>query len=69
MPAHNVNTCALADVVKAAKEMLLVKKLHGIETRDEDGVDLSTSIFMLERVLREAKPEPLRVILPDERDH
>jgi hypothetical protein len=69
MPAHNVNTAALSQVVDAARrfeELSVSLNLAPIDTED---ASLSTSIWMMEQVLETADGNAAAVILVDGRKH
>ncbi len=56
MPAHNVNTAALAQVVDAARRFEQLTEALNLAPVDDEDSSLSTSVLMMEKVLEVADP-------------
>ena len=56
MPAHNVNTAALAQVVDAARRFEFLTNALKLAPVDDEDSSLQTSIHLMERVLDVADP-------------
>jgi len=69
MPAHNVNTAALDQVVEAARRFEALSEALNLAPVDDEDSALSTSIEMMERVLETADGNAAHVILVDGREH
>ena len=69
MPAHNVNTAALDQVVEAARRFEALSDALNLAPVDDEDSSLSTSIWMMEQVLESADGNAEAVILVDGRKH
>ena len=56
MPAHNVNTAALEQVVDAARRFEQLTEALNLAPVDDEDSSLSTSVLMMEKVLEVADP-------------
>ena len=56
MPAHNVNTAALEQVVDAARRFEQLTEALNLAPVDSSASSLSTSVLMMEKVLEIADP-------------
>ena len=56
MPAHNVNTAALEQVVDAARRFEQLTETLNLAPVDDEDSSLSTSVLMMEKVLEIADP-------------
>jgi hypothetical protein len=56
MPAHNVNTAALEQVVDAARRFESLTNALKLAPVDDENSTLQTSIYMMEKVLEVADP-------------
>ena len=56
MPAHNVNTAALEQVVDAARRFEQLTEALNLAPVDDEDSSLSTSVLMMEKVLEIADP-------------
>ena len=69
MPAHNVNTAALAQVVDAARRFEFLTNALKLAPVDDEDSSLQTSIHMMEKVLDVADGNADTVSLKDGRVH
>ena len=69
MPAHNVNTAALEQVVEAARRFESLAEALNLSPLDNEFCDLSTSLLMMDRVLVDADPNGATIFLEDGRSH
>jgi len=69
MPAHNVNTAALDQVVEAARRFEALSDALNLAPVDNEDSNLSTSIWMMEQVLEVADGSGETVELPHGRKH
>jgi predicted nucleic acid-binding protein len=69
MPAHNVNTAALEQVVEAARRFETLAETLNLSPVDNEDFALTTSIWMMERVLEVADGNAVTVALEDGRAH
>jgi len=69
MPAHNVNTAALDQVVDAARRFEALSEALNLAPLDTEDSTLSTSIWMMEQVLEAADGNAATVELPHGRKH
>ena len=69
MPAHNVNTAALEQVVEAARRFESLAEALNLEPVDNEFSDLSTSLLMMDKVLEVADGNGTTIFLEDGRDH
>jgi hypothetical protein len=69
MPAHNVNTAALDQVVEAARRFEALSEALNLAPVDHEDSSLSTSIWMIEQVLESADSSGETVELPNGRKH
>jgi hypothetical protein len=69
MPAHNVNTAALDQVVEAARRFESLCDALNLAPVDDEDSGLSTSIWMMEQVLENADGNADTVSLPNGRKH
>ena len=69
MPAHNVNTAALEQVVEAARRFETLAETLNLAPVDNEDLQLSTSLLMMDRVLVDADPNGATIFLEDGRSH
>ena len=69
MPAHNVNTAALEQVVEAARRFETLAETLNLAPMDNEFCDLSTSLLMMDKVLKAADGNGTTIFLEDGRDH
>ena len=69
MPAHNVNTAALQQVVEAARRFESLAEALNLSPMDNEFCDLSTSLLMMDKVLKVADGNGTTIFLEDGRDH
>ena len=69
MPAHNVNTAALDQVVEAARRFEALSDALNLAPVDDEDSSLSTSLWMIEQVLEHADGNGETVELPHGRKH
>ena len=69
MPAHNVNTAALEQVVEAARRFETLAETLNLAPVDNEDLQLSTSLLMMDRVLVDADPNGGTIFLEDGRSH
>ena len=69
MPAHNVNTAALEQVVEAAKRFETLAETLNLAPVDNEDFQLSTSLIMMDMVLADADPNGATIFLEDGRSH
>ena len=69
MPAHNVNTAALDQVVEAARRFEALSDALNLAPVDDADSSLYASIWMMEQVLEVADGSGETVELPDGRQH
>ena len=69
MPAHNVNTAALAQVVDAARRFEQLTEALNLAPVDSSASSLSTSVLMMEQVLKVADGNADTVTLENGRVH
>jgi hypothetical protein len=69
MPAHNVNTAALEQVVDAARRFEQLTKALNLAPVDSSASSLSTSVLMMEQVLKVADGNADTVTLENGRKH
>jgi len=69
MPAHNVNTAALDQVVEAARRFEALSEALNLAPVDDEDSSLSTSIWIMEQVLEVADGNAETVELPHGRKH
>lgn len=69
MPAHNVNTAALEQVVEAARRFETLAETLNLAPVDNEDFELSTSLLMMDRVLVDADPNGATIFLEDGRSH
>ena len=69
MPAHNVNTAALDQVVEAARRFEALSEALNLAPVDDEDSSLSTSIWIMEQVLEVADGNAETVELLDGRKH
>ena len=69
MPAHNVNTAALDQVVEAARRFEALSEALNLAPVDDEDSSLSTSLWMMEQVLEVAEGSAATVELPNGRKH
>ena len=69
MPAHNVNTAALEQVVEAAKRFETLAETLNLAPVDNEDLQLSVSLIMMDRVLADADPNGATIFLEDGRSH
>jgi len=69
MPAHNVNTAALEQVVDAARRFEQLTEALNLAPVDSSASSLSTSVLMMEQVLKVADGNADTVTLENGRLH
>jgi hypothetical protein len=69
MPAHNVNTAALEQVVDAARRFEQLTEALNLAPVDSSASSLSTSVLMMEQVLKVADGNADTVTLENGRTH
>ncbi len=69
MPAHNVNTAALEQVVEAARRFETLAETLNLAPVDNEFCELSTSLFMMDKVLEVADGNGTTIFLEDGREH
>ena len=69
MPAHNVNTAALEQVVDAARRFEQLTETLNLAPVDSSAASLSTSVLMMEQVLKVADGNADTVTLENGRVH
>ena len=69
MPAHNVTTAALEQVVEAARRFETLAETLNLAPVDNEFCELSTSLFMMDKVLKVADGNGTTIFLEDGRDH
>ena len=69
MPAHNVNTAALEQVVEAARRFEALAEALNLAPGDNEFCDLSTSLIMMDQVLEVADGNGGTIFLEDGRSH
>ncbi len=69
MPAHNVNTAALEQVVEAARRFEALAEALNLAPVDNEFCDLSTSLIMMDQVLEVADGNGGTIFLEDGRSH
>ncbi len=69
MPAHNVNTAALEQVVEAARRFETLAETLNLAPVDNEFCELSTSLFMMDKVLKVADGNGTTIFLEDGREH
>ena len=69
MPAHNVNTAALEQVVEAARRFESLSEALNLSPMDNEFCDLSTSLLMMDKVLEVADGNGGTIFLEDGRSH
>tara|TARA_R110002051_G_scaffold162868_1_gene234409 strand:- start:1776 stop:1985 length:210 start_codon:yes stop_codon:yes gene_type:complete len=69
MPAHNVNTAALEQVVDAARRFEQLTEALNLAPVDSSASSLSTSVLMMEQVLKVADGNADTVTLENGRKH
>jgi len=69
MPAHNVNTAALEQVVDAARRFEQLTEALNLAPVDSSASSLSTSVLMMEQVLKVADGNGDTVTLENGRLH
>ena len=69
MPAHNVNTAALEQVVDAARRFEQLTEALNLAPVDSSASSLSTSVLMMEQVLKVADGSANTVTLENGRLH
>tara|TARA_Y100001938_G_scaffold138612_1_gene204381 strand:+ start:765 stop:974 length:210 start_codon:yes stop_codon:yes gene_type:complete len=69
MPAHNVNTAALEQVVEAARRFETLAETLNLSPVDNEDFELSTSLLMMDKVLADADPNGATMFLENGRDH
>ena len=69
MPAHNVNTAALEQVVEAARRFEALTEALNLAPVDNEDLQLSTSLVMMDMVLDSADPNGATIFLEDGRSH
>ena len=69
MPAHNVNTAALEQVVEAARRFETLAETLNLAPVDNEFCELSTSLFMMDKVLEVADGNGTTIFLEDGRSH
>tara|TARA_Y100000401_G_C8231959_1_gene178565 strand:+ start:198 stop:407 length:210 start_codon:yes stop_codon:yes gene_type:complete len=69
MPAHNVNTAALEQVVEAAKRFETLAETLNLAPVDNEDLQLSVSLIMMDMVLADADPNGATIFLEDGRSH
>ena len=69
MPAHNVNTAALEQVVEAARRFESLAEALNLAPVDNEDFELSTSLLMMDKVLKVDDGNGTTIFLEDGRDH
>tara|TARA_R100000005_G_scaffold67446_1_gene35541 strand:- start:24 stop:233 length:210 start_codon:yes stop_codon:yes gene_type:complete len=69
MPAHNVNTAALEQVVEAAKRFETIAEALNLAPVDNEDLQLSVSLIMMDKVLADADPNGATLFLENGRSH
>ncbi len=69
MPAHNVNTAALEQVVEAAKRFETIAEALNLAPVDNEDLQLSVSLIMMDKVLADADPNGATMFLENGRSH
>ena len=69
MPAHNVNTAALEQVVEAAKRFETIAEALNLAPVDNEDLQLSVSLIMMDRVLADADPNGATLFLENGRSN
>ncbi len=69
MPAHNVNTAALEQVVEAAKRFETIAEALNLAPVDNEDLQLSVSLIMMDMVLADADPNGATLFLENGRSH
>ena len=69
MPAHNVNTAALEQVVEAAKRFETIAEALNLAPVDNEDLQLSVSLLMMDKVLADADPNGATMFLENGRSH
>ena len=69
MPAHNVNTAALEQVVEAARRFETLAETLNLAPVDNEDLQLSTSLVMMDMVLDSADPNGAHMFLENGRSH
>ena len=69
MPAHNVNTAALEQVVEAARRFEALTEALNLAPVDNEDLQLSVSLVMMDMVLDSADPNGATIFLEDGRSH
>ena len=69
MPAHNVNTAALEQVVDAARRFEQLTEALNLAPVDSSASSLPTSVLMMEQVLKVADGNANTVTLENGRKH
>ena len=69
MPAHNVNTAALEQVVEAARRFEALAEALNLAPVDNEFCDLSPSLIMMDQVLEVADGNGGTIFLEDGRSH
>ena len=69
MPAHNVNTAALEQVVEAARRFETLAETLNLAPVDNEDLQLSTSLLMMDKVLEVADGNGGTIFLEDGRSH
>ena len=69
MPAHNVNTAALEQVVEAAKRFETIAEALNLAPVDNEDLQLSVSLLMMDKVLADADPNGANMFLENGRSH
>ena len=69
MPAHNVNTAALEQVVEAAKRFETLAETLNLAPVDNEDLPLSVSLIMMDKVLADADPNGATLFLENGRSH
>ena len=69
MPAHNVNTAALEQVVEAARRFEALTEALNLAPVDNEDLQLSVSLVMMDMVLDSADPNGATLFLENGRSH
>ena len=69
MPAHNVNTAALQQVVEAARRFESLSEALNFSPMANEFCDLSTSLLMMDKGLEVADGNGTTIFLEDGRSH
>ena len=69
MPAHNVNTAALAQVVDAARRFEQLTEALNLAPVDDEDFQLSASIIEMEKVLEVSDGNGDKITLENGRKH